>query len=352
VAVTADGKHMAYVARDDKAFKSFVVIDGTRGPNYDQITGLSVSQRGGRFAYFAGSRDDKLRDRWVAVVDGVAGKSYDMVGQLAPGVWNNPFAFSDDGKHYAYGARQGNKQLLVVDGVEKKSFDAPASYQSPLPRAIFSPDGSRIAYQVQYPPRASNGTRPSGFVKENWRFVVDDKEEREFDADSHLVGMGGLPFGTPIFSPDGKHLAYTANNGFLITVVLDNLELGSFNEAGLLTFSPDSGHFAFLAGVMGGNRKDYFVVRDGKKGRGYPGISHDGALAGLVFSSDSRHLAYVVVSRTPSFLSKRAGFRIVVDGVESQEFDEAPLGPLAFDSPTKLHTLVGPKRIELTLLEK
>jgi hypothetical protein len=209
-----------------------------------------------------------------------------------------------------------------------------------------------MAYQVQYPSPSSSGAKPSGFVKEHWRFVVDDNEEREYEANSHLVSMGGIPFGTPIFSRDGKHFAYTANNGFLTTVVLDAVELGSYQSAGLLTFSPDGRRFAFLACSGGGNRMDYFVVTDGKKGRGYPGIPYDAPLAGLVFSSDSRHLAYSVVSRRPSVFSRSMGFRIVVDGVESQEFDQAPLGPPAFDSPTTLHTLVGRKRIELSLLRQ
>jgi S1-C subfamily serine protease/WD40 repeat protein len=346
-----DGKRLAYVA-EERFHKCFVILDGVKQAAYDNITGLTFSPDGRHFAYFARTHQER-KDEWVAVVDGQPGPVYDDLGHAWPvGAWPCAPAFSADGRHLAYGARRGDKQFLVVDGKEGKEYELPINQRGILPLPTFSPDGSRLAYYVQYSANAGKGPRLPGSAKDCWRVVVDDKEGEEFDEAPGRSGMAQVRFGTPVFSPNGKHIAYTACFGLESCVVLDGVVGKKYRSAGLLTFSPDSRHLAYVAASGSGNRFDYLVVRDGKEGKTYPGMMVNDPEDGLVFSPDSQHLAYVVLSRvSPSRISD-VSFRVIVDDLESPDYAHKPLGPLMFDSSTALHTLAGPARVELALVSE
>ena len=119
-----DSQHVAYAARE--ADKWFVVVDGKEQKPYDDIEGprnnfalsLSSTNPSGpvfgpdsrRVAY--GAREG---EKWFVVVDGKEGKSYDDIE-------GNP-VFSPDGTHLAYQARVGDNYVTVVDGDESKSYD-------------------------------------------------------------------------------------------------------------------------------------------------------------------------------------------------------------------------------------
>jgi WD40 repeat protein len=329
------GKHIAYVGQGDFG-KYVAVLDGVSGPSYNAIRALSFSPDGRRFAYIGLSRWDKNGTQWVAVVDGVPGKPYDNIDPQS-------VVFSADGKRLAYGAQLGNKQFLVVDGNPGKAFDLPFDIPRPLPRAVFSPDGKRIGYRLQF--RAAS---------ERVRVVIDDQEGVEFEHDGSLAPTGGIPLGTPVFSPDSQHVAYLTRNARIMTVIHDSHPVGSYFDAAYLTFSPDSQHLAFVACVLGGQRLAYSVVRDGKADTSYPAIVPDepGRPPRLVFSPDSQHLAYCVLKRIESVRPREERNCIVVDNVESPEFNQWPIGPVIFDGPKSLHTLVGNKRVELELTEE
>ena len=160
--------------------------------------------------------------------------------------------------------RRGEQQFLVVDGVERKGFDAPSQQPWPLARAVFSPDGRRLAYHIQYVDPAFRKAPPFSATKDRWRVVIDDVESKEYEPDPYRAPMGGVPLGTPVFSPDGRHVAYTANLGRTITVIHDGVPIGTYIDAGELTFSPDGRHLAFIACQLGGHGLVYFAVRDGQ----------------------------------------------------------------------------------------
>jgi S1-C subfamily serine protease len=345
VVFSPEGKHIAYVG--EKFFAKYVaVLDGITGPTYDEVSGLSFSPDGRRFAYSARTRLDINRDEWVAVVDGIPGKGYDKVDR--EGV-----VFSADGKRLAYGAQLGGKQFSVADGKPGKAFDPSGEYWGPLPRAVFSPDSRRVGYRVQYALPVQKPTKGSSVVKERSQTVIDDKGGVESDHDRNFAESGGIPIGTPVFSPDSQHVAFTTRKGRTISVMHDFRLVGTYLGAGDLTFSPDSRHLAFVADQLGGQGPVYFVVRDGKADNSYKGVVRDRTGPRLVFSPDSQHLAYWVLTHVPRFGSNdERKYRFVIDGVESTEFDHSPTGPILFDSPTTLHALVRGKRIDIQLFEE
>jgi hypothetical protein len=119
-------------------------------------------------------------NKQFVVVDGMEEKQYDGIG--------GSLTFSPDSKRVAYGAKVGNKWLVVVDGQEQKPYDT-ILQGTPM----FSPDSQRVAYG------AKGGNK-------NWFVVVDGNEGKKYDG---LLGGGNKV----IFdSPDAFH--YLAEIGF------------------------------------------------------------------------------------------------------------------------------------------
>ena len=96
--------------------------------------------------------------------------------------------------------------------------------------------------------------------------------------------------------------------------------------AGTPVFSPDSRHVAL--GVRSGGR--WMVMVDGLAGNQYDGIRAPSP----IFSPDSKAIAYG---------AQRAGkWVVVVDGMEGKEYDGfLKNSRLVFDSSSRLHTLSG-----------
>jgi Tol biopolymer transport system component len=130
---------------------------------------------------------------------------------------------------------------------------------------VFSPNGKRLAYIAQ------EGSQ---------RFVVlDGKPGAKYEAVSK---------GTLTFSPDSKRLAYVAGKGGKWTVVLDGAE-GKPHTDVLTTplrFSPDGTKLAYAARIDSGK---WAVVVNGKA---EPGLDYIGPFTGLNWSPDSKRLAY------------------------------------------------------------
>jgi hypothetical protein len=141
-----DGKRLAYaVAKPDRS--AYVVLDGQTGPVFDSIvgrsttSGTSAGQASGLYgpAVLIASHPgvwfspDSRKLAYVAskmgksflVVDGKQGADYDALGY---------FEFSRDGKHLAFTAKKGDKTVIVVDGKER------AAYASVPAGPVFRPD--------------------------------------------------------------------------------------------------------------------------------------------------------------------------------------------------------------------
>ena len=249
-----DGCHWAFVT--SRGNKKSVVIDGSPGPKFDGIQDPD----------------------WRIYADGSAERLTTL--------------FSPDGTRWAYAAKTMNKWVMVVDNNISQGFDAIATY-------VFSGDGNHLAYE------AKDGGK--------WAVVLDNRKGPQYD---------GLQF-NPAFSPDSQHMAYAAKKGERWVVVIDGRESVEYEAivCGDPVFSPDSKHVAYAA------KKDgkWFVVRDGQ-----PGSHHDfiigrtksfvllnTILFSVVYSTDSKHLAYVAMNGRKAVL--------VVDGVPGREYDDVSM---------------------------
>jgi Tol biopolymer transport system component len=130
---------------------------------------------------------------------------------------------------------------------------------------VFSPDGKRLAYIAQ-----EGGQR---FV------VLDGKPGARYEA---------VYKGTLTFSPDSRRLAYFAGKGGMRAVVLDGAEGTPHRDAmvSTLRFSPDGTKLAYAAQLESGK---WAVVINGKAGAAFDYI---GSFTGVNWSPDSKRLAY------------------------------------------------------------
>ncbi len=125
--------------------------------------------------------------------------------------------------------------------------------------------------------------------------------------------LDGKPYGklydsisTPIFSPDGKRMAYAAESNNRQFVVMDGVE-GKRCEAikeDAIVFSPNSQREAYPAKI--GSK--WVMIVDGKEGYRYD------ALGVPVFSPDSNRVAYAAESAGKQF--------VIIDGKEESYFDK------------------------------
>lgn len=251
---------------------------GNSGRNSNVYLGVdffktSWSPNGKHFAYRAYTTDNASS---IMVIDGVEGNRYGLID--SDPIW------SPDSNNVAYVATRAvydaahindDNQVVVVNGKESNP------YYLVFPDPIFSPDGKQVAFG-----RYKNGTQGGVSV------VLNGKEGPTYDHVSDLT-----------FSPDGTQLAYVAESGTNIIVVVNGEEKGRYNNnysplfgggyssgRPSILFSQDSKHLVFL-GYGGGK---YFVVLDGKQGKGYDGIY----FTPDSFSADGKHFTYVAIQGT------------------------------------------------------
>jgi hypothetical protein len=271
----------------------FVYLDGKQGPPYTAIGGLIFSRDGSRFAYAGANVDKRFKARGQVIVDGKQGPEF-------PG---------------GIGAFKGG--MLREQGIDLSLgyFANLLEEYHGIAKVISSGDTWNIAYIS----RREKGER----------IVV-------------LNDQSGPPFekimDNPVFSTDGQHFAYVAKDKGAYSLVRGTLGTGgnttetkipstpSFDYTEQMIFSPDNSHLAFVSvkeGIWKGatiraHRRVWF---DGQPGRDYDALG----LSGLLFSHDSKHLAYVV--HDPG---NKKHF-IVLDGQEGKYYDEIFFGALRFN---------------------
>jgi hypothetical protein len=357
LALSFDGKHWAYGAYDGK--KSRLLVDGKPTAECDgcgQYSGLVFSPDGTRLAYVTGKADRK-HSSFREVVDGVTSPEYDMVERAA---------FSPDSKHVAYAAKMGNLWTMIVDGKPGATYD---SVKDP----VFSPDSRRLAYIAGQGGLCSmvvDGQVGTGYTgiyiapKYPWPFSPDSKsvayaaqKSIEFDkktltgermqkGSEWVMVVDGqespaykyIGVGSPAFSKDGKHMAYSAWWGGRDPwrLVVDGKPGDEYFGIYYPLFSPDGKHIAFFA-PKPGTGKSWTLVEDGQWGTEYYFVSVS------TFSYDSQHFAYA--AQTRQGLNPvgdpfgGGGWSVVLDGKRGTEYNVIIPSTLLYNSNGSLEFL-------------
>jgi uncharacterized repeat protein (TIGR03803 family) len=292
-----DGMHLAFAANKGPG-EAVMVVDLKEGPVFDQIGYGRFSPVGHRFMYTATKGGQHF-----AVVDGQVSPGYKLVNPSES--W-----FSDDGKHLGILVTGSDgKQRVILDGKEGPAFQGiqkvrvshtgrvayvvNASATDPndthmvidgevgpkfavIYPAIFSDDGTHVAYFAQKLDRQANGGYP-------WVAVIDGKESPEY-----------LKINRLILSPDGAHCCYTAMaaNGRQSSTyaIVDGQKSPDYADVESALYSPDGKHLAYIATTTGATGGKFVVVRDGKEEDAWETIDN----SSLKFSPDSQHFAYTV----------------------------------------------------------
>ena len=289
--ISPDGKHYSYVATVDG--KQVVVMDGRVGEPYAEVKaqwerhgwegpptfrpGIQFSATGGHFAYAA-----RIRGKWAMVVDGHLGDPYDDLDMAV---------FNRDGTRVAYPAKKGEVWEVVCDGTEGKAYERIMASSGIY--AMFSPDGSRLAY-VGVNQESPSMARWLHYV------VVDGKE-----------GQPCFHLWEVLFSPDSQHVAYAGERDYdqQWVLVRDGQASRPYKLIRSVTFSSDSSRLAFAAE----DKRGHFMVVDDSAEPVYERVSQP------VFSPDSRRFAYVARTAEKEFL--------VVDGVPAETRFDQVLAP-------------------------
>ena len=347
--------------------KEFIVVDGEKQEEFDEVSRPAFSPDSKRLAYAAyrsrttpsvetARRDtpagaaepsrtpgeeearsrtppmERRRSGWVVLVSGQKPQEVDYPVR--------DIIFSPDGKRLAYIAMEDEKEFVVVDGQKQEEFDK-------VSRPVFSPDSKRVVYlgsvtqqsgtpaveagparpeeAVEAGPRPAESTRPN---PEHNVVVIHTKPFIVVDGQKHGEFEAARP---PWLTPDGKAILFVTGRGQVgrareIWLNVIRQEEGaqgtpprnpqiSFEERLLATvpaefevrslpaLSPDGKHLAYAAGKDGKE----FVVVDGQKQEEFDKVSRP------FFSPDGKRLAYTA-------RNDKEGVFVVVDGQRAAEF--------------------------------
>ena len=210
---TRDGRSVAYLAGNNG--KKFVVVEGKKGDDFDLVRSLAVTSDGSKVAYVA-----RKNGKEFVVLGAEGGEEFERVEHLTLG---------PDGKTVAYWAFVDDHSFVVLG--EKKSNKSPFPQGIPASGISVSPDCKTIAYITM------TGEQTACLM-------VGTERSKDFDVAHHTA------VSRPIFSPDGRVLAYIYADPKLekTCLVVGGKRVGEFdNPLWAMTFSPDSRMLGYLA---------------------------------------------------------------------------------------------------------
>jgi WD40 repeat protein/serine/threonine protein kinase/tetratricopeptide (TPR) repeat protein len=190
--------------------------------------------------------------------------------------------FSPDGQWLALASHEGDNQFVTLWDVKTlKLVHTLTAFASPLSGMAFSPDSQRLAY-LAATPRSDRQNRPLGGLK-----IWQTKSGWLLDENGELPVA---PNGAPVFSPDGKQLAFPAEDAAVhiwdAQTVKERAVLRTENESPyLVAYSPDG---KLLASTGGDGIVHLWDVVSRLRLRSLRGDI--GFLLGLTFSPDGRRL--------------------------------------------------------------
>ena len=301
---SADGTSVAYLEGSRLRKKMRVVVNGKPGESFDGVDPrfMRISSDGRRFSY--GANDRSAGSRWFCVIEGRQRNAFDELGVC--------FAFSPDGKRFAYTASNGPQWFLVEDGEPEVPIEGIVDDS-----LAFSPDSRRLAYAV------AKRDRQAYLVVDGKAGPVHDNiggslpPGIDMNRASTQTGYGLGYASSVLFSPDSRRIAYLAHFGRMKRVIVDgkaeDVEM-EYLQGGMV-FSDDSKRLAY-----GGRRLNEsfidksFLVVDGKQGADYDALGYFG------FSHDGKHIAFMAKKGDKAV--------IVVDGKERAIYDSVAAGPV------------------------
>lgn len=249
ISFSPDGKHYALRCKNAEARSFFVIIDGKKGNEYQNVSDkFSWSPDSSKVVYQIGSSG---RNFVVVNTEEIA---VAMVGSLS----RDPIVFPKTGSRYAFSSTDGsNRQhLTIVNG------------QNVLPPGLapngdsfdFSDDGSRYAFAVMPVGRSDSAG-----------LVIDGKHTNDLLV-SGFTGTGWInPTRNTLFkwSPHGKYLARVArkpDNTAAGLYINDRLAYPSTLQVSHPTFTPDGEHLYWIGAEKFPDRPQlyYVVYADGR----------------------------------------------------------------------------------------
>jgi len=187
-------------------------------------------------------------------------------------------AISPDGAHLHFIGKRNGKEVHVVDGQDRSP-----EYTS-FTNLAFQPHGDSIAYSACT-------------EKKKCQLFVDEKPQ----------GAEYEDITRPLYSSDGKRLAFFAKRNKIWNAIVDGKQTGpdleGFSHWG---FSNDASHF--YSGVLVKGTKKWTYLLDGAEEPSFEAISP------IAFSSDSKHFAYSGADSHPGFKKQKTSGTVVLDG--------------------------------------
>jgi len=299
ITYSPDGRRAAYIVKRDG--KELVVLNDKAGPEYAYVNELQFSRDGSRFGYIAGE-GKKESSRYVAVIDGVQGLWSEVHPRLA---------FSRDGHHAAYDAKQNGKMFVVVDDQIGPRFDyifdlnfaadSEIYYFAKNGGGVLDYDGWVLVLGKDQLP-LGKGFPSEPTISENYEHIAYTLSR---DEGTHLVidnqvGKTYYQIKSPVFSSDGKSLAFVANfkedADFLVIATIetstDHSEKPIVHET---TRSPEYDAITDVILNSDGSKFAYRAIKNGKRivvtsDRQIPDFDE---VFSLLFSADGKKLAFV-----------------------------------------------------------
>ena len=233
---------MAFVAGGEGG-RQIVAVDGAEysgyGPEWIVSWPLCFSETGGAIACRLTSR---ASGKNCIGRDGRREEEFERVG---------PPVLSRDGKRIAYRAHEGDRCFVVVDGERGPSSEF-------MSDPAISADGKVVAY----------GEKRQG----RWTLVVGARRTPIDQQPS-----------TVFVSPDGRSAGYVHDaGGSKVRVVVDGKPGDAFSLTGLPVFSRDGKTVAYAADE---GQRQYIVIGDAK-------VEVSGRVSDPVFSTDGRRVGY------------------------------------------------------------
>jgi WD40 repeat protein len=288
-----DNEHFAIVAALHQ--NEVAVLDSKPGPEYAWVTSLCLNANGSRLAF--------IGKRLATEAEYDAGQG----GEAAPKEVRATFP------------NNHSVERAVIDGKEQGGYHATD--------LVLHPISGRYAY-VDHPsgPWTSEGGADTRGV-EVW---VDGKRGPEYERCDRII-----------FSPDGKRVAYLTAKDKRSYVVVDDEELGPFDDIDRTSFvfSANSAHFGFVAGqdvyVDGAHAADVFRASNlafSPNGSRYAYFANDSAGHPLVVvDGNKKPLLAPPVDKSITFSpdGKRLAFVVATNGGFDQTavIDDIPIPP-------------------------